>query len=102
MLTARSEDLMSHLVLVVEDEASIRAGLVALLEMDGHRTLAAAGVAEAAAHLDAATPTHLLLDLNLPDGPGTDVLRRVRARTLPVRVALVTGASDAALLDEAR
>ena len=93
---------MSHLVLVVEDDAQLRNGLVALLAIGGHRAIAAATVAEAASHLDAATPTHLLLDLNLPDGPGTHVLRRIRAQMLPVLVALVTGASDAPLVHEAR
>jgi DNA-binding response OmpR family regulator len=93
---------MTHLVLVVEDDDSIRKGVMALLRLRGHRAVAAAGVAEAASRLDAATPTHLLLDLNLPDGAGTQVLRRVREQSLPTRVALVTGASDTALFDEAR
>jgi DNA-binding response OmpR family regulator len=93
---------MTHSVLVVEDDAQIRKGLMALLRMRGHAAVAAATVAEAESRLDAATPTHLLLDLNLPDGPGTGVLRRIRARSLPVRVALVTGASDAGLTEEAR
>jgi DNA-binding response OmpR family regulator len=93
---------MLRSVLVVEDDGAIRKGLAALLGIRGHRVTAAANVAEALAHLDGSTPTHLLLDLNLPDGPGTDVLRRIRAEALPVRVALLTGASDTALIDEAR
>jgi DNA-binding response OmpR family regulator len=93
---------MSHSVLVVEDDPLIRKGMMALLRAGGHDAVAAASVAEATSRLDAATPTHLLLDLNLPDGPGTHVLRRIRDRSLPVRVALVTGASDTALLEEAR
>lgn len=93
---------MTRLVLVVEDDDSIRKGVMALLRLRGHPAVAAAGVAEAAAQLDAATPTHLLLDLNLPDGAGTQVLRRVCAEGLPTRVALVTGAIDTALFDEAR
>ena len=93
---------MSQSVLVVEDDASIRNGLMALLRMRGHRAVAAASVAEAASQLDAATPTHLLLDLNLPDGAGTHVLRRIRTQALQTRVALVTGAIDTGLLEEAR
>jgi two-component system response regulator TctD len=87
---------------VVEDDARIRNGMTVLLRAAGHAAVVAASVAEAASRLDAATPTHVLLDLNLPDGPGTHVLRRIRAEALPVRVALVTGASDTALTDEAR
>ena len=93
---------MAHSVLVVEDDARIRNGLITLLRIGGHGTVAAASVAEAVARLDAATPTHLLLDLNLPDGAGTHVLRRIREQALPTRVALVTGAIDTALLEEAR
>ena len=93
---------MIHSVLVVEDDAQIRNGLMALLRTCGHSAVAAASVAEAASQLDADTPTHLLLDLNLPDGAGTHILRRIRNQALPTRVALVTGAIDTALLDEAR
>jgi len=89
-------------VLVVEDDAVLRRGIVALLQQQGHRALGAAGVAEAALQLDAAEPTHVLLDLNLTDGTGNDVLRRMRERAIEARVAIVSGSSDAALSDEAR
>ena len=93
---------MIHSVLVVEDDAQIRNGLMSLLRIHRHRAIPAASVAEAAAQLDADTPTHLLLDLNLPDGAGTHILRRLRDQALPTLVALVTGAIDTALLEEAR
>lgn len=93
---------MIHSVLVVEDDAQIRNGMMALMGIGGHGAVAAASVAEAAAQLDVATPTHLLLDLNLPDGAGTHILRRIREQALPTRVALVTGAIDTSLLEEAR
>jgi DNA-binding NtrC family response regulator len=93
---------MTRSVLVVEDDDSIRSGMMALLRMAGHGAAAAAGVAEAMSHLDAAAPTHLLLDLNLPDGPGTRILQSVRERGLSTLVALVTGASDTDLFEEAR
>ena len=93
---------MDRSILVVEDDAQIRNGLAALLRIRRHRAIPAANLAEAALQLDAATPTHLLLDLNLPDGVGTEILRRVRSQALPVRVAIVTGSDDDALMDEAR
>jgi two-component system KDP operon response regulator KdpE len=93
---------MTCSVLVVEDDPPIRKGMVALLRIHGHHADAVATVAEALSHVEASLPTHVLLDLNLPDAPGTDVLRRIRADALPIRVALLTGASDAALIDEAR
>ncbi|HEX8524656.1 MAG TPA: response regulator [Tepidisphaeraceae bacterium] len=93
---------MTSSVLVVEDDPSIRSGLMALLQMRGHSVATAGSVAEAASQLDADTPTHLVLDLNLPDGPGTEILQRIRIASLSVRVALVTGASDTSLMNEAR
>ena len=62
---------MASSVLVVEDDAAIRNGMIALLKFSGHQVAAVATVAQALSHLDDSTPTHLFLDLNLPDGPGT-------------------------------
>ena len=93
---------MNHSVLVVEDNDQIRSGMMMLLRSFGHVAVAAASVAEAASQLDAATPSHLLLDLNLPDGSGNEVLRRIRAEQLPTQVALLTGAIDTNLVEEAR
>jgi DNA-binding response OmpR family regulator len=93
---------MIRSILVVEDDPIIRKGMVLLLRAKGHTPTSAATIAEAASSLDGATPTHMFLDLNLPDGIGTVILRRIRDQGLPVRVALVTGGSDGVLLDEAR
>jgi DNA-binding response OmpR family regulator len=93
---------MAASVLIVEEDAALRTGMTALMKMRGHRSVASATVIEAHSHLDAATPTHLLLDLNLPDGTGTTILRRIRDRGLPVRVALLSGGNDTPLTDEAR
>ena len=49
----------------------------------------------------ASEPSHLILDLNLPDGLGTVILRHVRTKNLPVKVAVLSGTADASLLGEA-
>ena len=74
-------------ILVVEDDAAIRRGIVDALEFEGYRTHQAAnGRAgrDAAVRLDCDL---LLLDLVLPEADGLDILAEVRqARpTLPVR-----------------
>ena len=92
---------MNRLVLIVEDDPSFRAGLAALVGMHGHATATAGTIAEALDRL-ASNPTHLLLDMNLPDGVGTTVLRRVRDERLPIKVAVVSGSGDDALMAEAR
>ena len=93
---------MGSTVLVVEDDALLRNGMMTLLTMQGHRVAVAANVAEAAAYLDVAMPTHLLLDLNLPDGTGIEILKLIRAQALPVRIAIVSGGFDIPLVDTAR
>ena len=86
-------------VLIVDDDRSIRSGLALLVEAHGHVPTTAATVQEGLEKLGA-NPTHLLLDLNLPDGTGTAVLRHVRAADLPVRVAVVSGSGDPRLMAE--
>lgn len=92
----------NHSVLVLEDDDAIRLGIVSLLRRLGHQVFAARTVAEAGAMLDLASPTHLVLDLNLPDGPGTDVLRWAKDRGLAVHAALVTGTHDVVQIADAR
>ena len=46
-------------------------------------------------------PSHVLLDLMLPDGNGAELLELVRRENLPVRVAVVTAAGPGRFWDEA-
>jgi two-component system response regulator TctD len=41
-------------------------------------------------------PDFVILDLMLPDGDGTEVLRAIRAAGLPIRVVVTTGLDDRA------
>jgi two-component system OmpR family response regulator/two-component system response regulator QseB len=65
-------------VLVVEDDAGIAAGLADHLARLGYAVDSTASVAGAWAALRAEPFDIVLLDLALPDGDGTDLLRRVR------------------------
>jgi len=80
-------------VLVVEDDASIRRGIVDVLRFDGFVVLEAA---TGPAGLDAALKSEcdlVLLDLVLPGMDGLEILREVRAArpTLPVIVLTARG-----------
>ena len=77
-----------------------REALGTLLARFGHNVCLAATLTEGHALLDG--QTHLILDLNLPDGPGTELLKRVCAEKRPTRVAVVTGERDSPLLHEAQ
>ena len=85
-------------VLVVEDEDGIQKLLGLLVERGGAEPLLAGTAAEArrlaATGIDAA-----VIDKNLPDGNGVDLLRWLRQEAPDVPVLLVTGyaSSDSAL-----
>src|SRR6202030_4182727 len=83
-------------ILVVEDDAAIRRGLVDALGFAGYATIEAT---EGAAGLAAALESDcdlMLLDLVLPGRDGLAVLREIRAlrRTLPVIVLTARGSED--------
>ena len=83
-------------ILVVEDDAAIRRGLVDALGFAGYDTVEAGeGAAGLAAALNSGCDL-LLLDLVLPGRDGLSVLRELRAArsTLPVIVLTARGAED--------
>jgi len=76
---------MSGRILLVEDEASISEPLEFLLEREGYDVTVVGDGAEAMERFERDDPDLLLLDLMLPGIPGTEVCRRVRARsTVPI------------------
>ena len=78
---------MSLRVLVVEDDAEIRALIQSTLSVEGFEVQTAVTVSEANALLRYALPDILLLDLGLPDGDGADLVRTVRQQhNLPILV----------------
>ena len=91
---------MKRRVLVIDDDPGLRNGMAVLIKASGAEVLLAETVAEALERL-ASQPTHIVLDLNLPDGHGTAALRRVREEHLPIRVVVISGSSDPTLLAEA-
>ena len=83
-------------ILVVEDDAAIRRGLVDALGFAGYATIEASeGVAAQAAALSSDCDL-LLLDLVLPGRDGLAILREIRAMwsTLPVIVLTARGSED--------
>ncbi|MEO6567879.1 MAG: response regulator [Opitutaceae bacterium] len=102
--SAHSQDQESSLkwhALIVEDNGSSRHALGKLLNRSGWETASAATIAEARTELNR-QPKFLILDLNLPDGEGTSLLRQVRSENLPIKVAITTAVTDPALLAEVR
>jgi DNA-binding response OmpR family regulator len=88
-------------VLVVEDDPESYNALSKILKHVGYDTLGAATLAEGIALLEK-TPRFVILDLLLPDGNGKDLLKQIRERKLPMKVAVITGTAGKAMLDETR
>ena len=84
--------------LIVEDQPLERKAMERLVKSLGHEVETAGSVAEAMEKL--ACCGRLLLDMNLPDGDGTMILRHIRTEGLPVKVAVISGTTDAHILDD--
>ena len=83
-------------LLVVDDHEVVRQGLVALLDRrSGFEVVAQAGsVAES---IDAAArfePDLVIMDVRLPDGPGIEACREIRATRPETRVVMLTSYPD--------
>jgi DNA-binding response OmpR family regulator len=88
-------------VLVVEDDRTARRAISSILKMQGYVVYEAATLADAR-RLAQPPNEHewILLDLMLPDGNGTDLLRDVRQGAVPAsKVCVVTGCGSAMLCD---
>jgi DNA-binding NtrC family response regulator len=77
-------------VLVVDDEASFRALLRDILEGAGHGVTEARDGAEALAFLERGAFDVVLTDRRMPRVDGLELVRRVRARTTPPPVVVLT------------
>jgi DNA-binding NtrC family response regulator len=86
-------------VLIVDDDEALRTLLARELSRSGHRVAQAADAAQGLARLAEEEPEVVLLDLMLPDRPGIDLLRQLRAERPTVEVVVLTahGTIDTAL-----
>lgn len=85
-------------VLVVEDEPSIRLTVAEFLRRDGYEVAAAPDLAAAAALTEGVDVA--VVDVNLPDGSGIDLLRRLGQREPYVPVIIITGEPQLARISE--
>jgi len=86
-------------LMVIDDDDALRHILSMELGRAGHRVSSAADAAEGLRRTAEAEPEVVLLDLSLPDQPGLEVLRRLRAERPAVQVVVLTahGSVDAAI-----
>ena len=65
-------------ILVIEDDIGLSRGLTFALSQEGYDVAAAASAKEGICLFEKENPEGVILDLNLPDGDGIEVCRRIR------------------------
>ena len=81
-------------ILIAEDDANIRRGLVATLESEGYAVTAAADGAQALRLFPQEKFDLVILDVMMPRQSGYDVCRELRARGTPVPVVFLTAKGE--------
>jgi DNA-binding response OmpR family regulator len=88
---------MSKRILLAEDGRETQAVVRQILEGEGFSVQAVGNGTEAVNALASGTFHAAILDLGLPEVPGLDVLRRVRAKGIGIPVIVISGRPDDAL-----
>ena len=82
----------SGYLLLVEDEPVVQANNKMVLERRGYQLKQAYTLEEARTMIEEEPPRAIVLDIQLPDGNGLDLLQEVRSRsTIPVLVLTAMG-----------
>ena len=90
-------------VVVVDDHALIRSGLIAALTDAGFNVIAeAASKAESLAVLNQNTPDFCIIDLNLGDGSGLEVIKELSNKTSKTNYVVLTMDDDETNLSVAK
>ncbi len=88
-------------ILIVEDSIALGETYRAILQTDSYRVSLATRVNDAFAEIENDCPHVLLVDVNLPDGNGLDIMRQVKQRDLPVVVVMMTAQGSVQLAIDA-
>ena len=81
-------------VLIIDDDRSLCRSLEIQLSDQGYEVAVAVTATEGLAALEHRRPEIVLLDLNLPDMDGLEVLQRMRAEDEELPVVMITGRQD--------
>jgi two-component system, OmpR family, phosphate regulon response regulator PhoB len=88
--------VMSELVLIVEDDPDLRGVMEYAIQAVGYRTVALAHASRVMPVAREASPGLILLDLMLPDGSGTELVKELKRdpRTKGIPVVMVTARGE--------
>jgi two-component system cell cycle response regulator DivK len=89
-------------ILVVDDHELNVKLLQRLFELEGHEIRSAGSVSAAEQALTEEQPAMIVLDLNLPDGSGLDLTRRLKAHPLTASIPILACTAAVSQSDEKR
>ncbi|NJP37362.1 response regulator [Alkalicoccus luteus] len=92
---------MGQKLLVVDDQIGIRLLLKEVLEKDGYETFEASNGQAALDMIQSEKPDLVLLDMKIPGMDGIEILREMRARSIPTEVFMMTAYGEMELMREA-
>jgi PAS domain S-box-containing protein len=78
-------------ILLVEDDASVGSGIQSLLQSEGYETTWVRNAADVPAAARRSRPEVAIIDVNLPDGSGVDLVPLLRERHAGLPIVLSTG-----------
>ncbi len=85
---------MSFCVLIVEDEESTRQNIALFLKTIGHEVLEAGTFSQAREHVNKGEGDVILLDIQLPDGYGPDLIMETAVMAVRPPIIVITGIND--------
>jgi len=85
---------MNQHILIAEDEAPLRQGLIDLLEGEGYRVTAASDGRQAMALFRESKPDLVLLDVMMPEQSGYDVCRAIRKEESRTPIIMLTAKGE--------
>ena len=78
-------------ILIVEDDTKTAVAIATCLETEGHSVWMSTSAGDALQIIENGCPDFLILDLNLPDCSGFEVLQQMRNKALSTSVLILTG-----------
>lgn len=69
-------------ILLIEDEESVNRGIEVTLTKEGYQVGTAGTIQEAEGLINQENPEMIICDVNLPDGSGLDLIRRIRKKSM--------------------
>lgn len=69
-------------ILLIEDEESVNRGIELTLTKEGYQVSTAGTIQEAERLIKQDNPEMIICDVNLPDGSGFDLIRRLRKESM--------------------